>query len=307
MKHFKLLYCLLLILNSCTLENNYGVRLENDILAKTDKNYTHGTAIVRTAEKERFSEATQTLSGFLPALRLLDTDPVGYQKIKVKTSQEIHTPEDLSRRDLIQDDAPYAGYLSGSIARISEAEDIKLETTLEVGLTGPWSGAQAVQKFVHNTLDMGDKPSGWSHQLKNEPQLNLYHVRSWKKQYSSYLDFPSQFSASLGTVHTDVSYKTGLRAGYGLPDYDSMTGFSIFYFANAGAALIGRNAFYDGNLFRESHSVSARPVVGLIDTGAVVKYSGYSLAFKVTFSTQQFSQQSADYSIFGGLLFGLDW
>ena len=41
---------------------------------------------------------------------------------------------------------------------------------------GPCSGAEQVQRFVHEDLGMGDPPLGWDHQLDNTALLNFNYV-----------------------------------------------------------------------------------------------------------------------------------
>ena len=103
------------------------IRLENDLFAGTDRNYTNGVALM--AVSRDLSDAPR--AECLPApvrmyAQLIKFVNPGYwsgsgdvaisQNIVVKFGQSMYTPEDPLRTDLIVNDRPYAGLLYGGVA-----------------------------------------------------------------------------------------------------------------------------------------------------------------------------------------------
>ncbi|MBM4346519.1 MAG: lipid A deacylase LpxR family protein, partial [Deltaproteobacteria bacterium] len=104
----------------------------------------------------------------------------GYQRnIGLSLGQNIYTPEDISRRDLIKGDRPYAGwtYLALTFHVKNTAKMDVFEVTM--GLVGPASLAEETQRIVHRWLDTHD-PKGWRNQLKNEVGVNIGWQRNWR-------------------------------------------------------------------------------------------------------------------------------
>jgi hypothetical protein len=306
----KLIYTLLLgLLAGCSASSNYGLRLENDIVGDSDNNYTHGTYFQHNVDADKASKALRKVAETLPALTIFDTDPTELTRIKTEIGQEIHTPDDLREKELILYDVPYAGYLYGKVARVNATPKFKTESALSIGVVGPAAQADEVQWFVHHDLDMGADPVGWPNQLPNESTINFDYTRSRQWHTAKYLNAVSEIRFRLGTVHTDFRYSNGFRTGYNVPSFDgSHVGKpSVYLFGMFNTDLVGRNMFYDGTLFRDSHSVSTKHFVGSADTGIAAEYNGYSLKFKMTGTSKQYSEQEEDFEVYGGFTFGLDW
>jgi hypothetical protein len=92
----------------------------------------------------------------------------------------------------------------------------------------------------------------------------------------------------LGNVYTYLAAGYTLRLGEGLgSDFNHSRirpglpvwswgtpadGFNWHVFASAEGRLVGRNIFLDGNTFRDSHSVSKKPLVGDFEIGFTVSW-----------------------------------
>ena len=123
-----LLFCLLLILlfphaAQGQEDRNYGswsLYWENDYLAKTDSNYTNGGRLSWTSPWISWKpEGNSVPPGTTPWYHsLIKTLPFIYSPgheasmFFLAGGQNIYTPDDTDRQDLIVDDRPYAGYLS---------------------------------------------------------------------------------------------------------------------------------------------------------------------------------------------------
>ena len=74
------------------------------------------------------------------------------------------TPEDVTVEGPQFDDTPYAGHLSLSGTLWSWNADTITGFGAHIGVIGPESGAESVQKWVHKATG-SDKPQGWGNQL----------------------------------------------------------------------------------------------------------------------------------------------
>jgi hypothetical protein len=95
-------------------------------------------------------------------------------------TQLMSSPNDLEIEELQPDEPPYAGVLG--IHGSWSAYDNRRLTALQlyVGCMGPCSGAEHVQKFVHNDLGLGEDPQGWDNQLDTEWLGNVNFAWKWK-------------------------------------------------------------------------------------------------------------------------------
>ena len=208
--------------------------------------------------------------------------------------QEIYTPENigfgpssfgvgfsLDAFDLQTDDRPYAGYLylapqwerRGKVSFLGmDAVPARDRFSIELGVVGPASGAEAIQTRWHELFN-GVVPVGWDNQLENEFAFKLHAERTWllrhQVQDSSFgLEIMPTVGFDLGNVSTRLTAGAEVRAGFGdfrlfdLPSTGGGTDKGVYLFASAEGWAVGRNIFLDGNTFASSHSVDKEVWVG---------------------------------------------
>lgn len=93
--------------------------------------------------------------------------------------QMMVTPKDIKIADPDPDSAPYAGLLFLRSSYLAVHEDYADQLGLTLGILGPSSGAEEVQKFVHKVVG-ANEPQGWDHQLQDEPVAQLSRSRVWR-------------------------------------------------------------------------------------------------------------------------------
>lgn len=279
------------------------------MFAGTDRNYTNGMSLALISDDIRGRLRTHCLP--LPvavSARVLGTVEPGFwrraglasvsQNVVVRLGQNMYTPENRYRTDLIADDRPYAGLLYFGLAwnRRSHPEGAAHERLdsreLTLGVIGPASLAHQSQDVIHRLRGI-DRFQGWRHQLRNEPVLQLARERKYKPYaYGTTLrgwhgDVIGGYGLRLGNVETSVSAGLELRAGWNIPnDFGSYpirpggenrppsalssspgdaTGApaslqpGVHAFASVQAKAVAHDFSLDGNLFRSSHSVRRRP------------------------------------------------
>jgi len=254
-------------------------RLENDLFANTDQNYTNGVAFtavsndiigpVNTACLPAPVRLHAQLIRFLnPGFWEPEHGATATQNVVVKFGQSMFTPRDPARTDLIRDDRPYAGLLYVGMSwnrRTHEPrQNSEMLDTREItlGVIGPLALGRQAQNLVHDTIGV-DRFLGWDNQLKNEPALQLALDRKYRDYCSDGAIQPG-FSADtirslglrLGNIETSASMGVEGRIGWNLPN-DFGT-----YPIRPGAENRPPSSASPRNQDRPSESGPARPVPG---------------------------------------------
>jgi hypothetical protein len=289
----------------------FSFHLENDIFALTDRYYTHGVK----------------LSWITPDRMSQNSDPIFHQAISLSFGQNIYTPYDIEREDLIEDDRPYAGISYFTLA-VHRKKNQTMDTfEFLVGIVGPSSLAKQIQRFVHS-LYRGTRPQGWHHQLKDEIVFDLAYDKKWRifrsdKAKKMEYDLIGHVGGSLGTMITAFATGWQFRFGSNLPrDFGTFllrpggesgalfvehvnhrsdskkSGIHGFLYL-VGHAVI-RNIFLDGNTFQDSHRVEKYPFVGDIALGFVISKNRFKFSYAYVFRTKQFTTQAKPH-IFGAI------
>ncbi|RME32867.1 MAG: lipid A deacylase LpxR family protein [Gammaproteobacteria bacterium] len=299
----------------------FSIIFENDLFADRDENYTNGLQLGWVSgdlsayrDDPRLPDWSRPLIEHLPFIH-----DCGLQRsVALALGQKIFTPRDISRRDLIRDDRPYAGWLYGSAAFHNKNID-RLDTVeLQLGVVGPAALGEQAQNTVHRLRGI-PTARGWSNQLHNEPGLMLIyeHKRRLLRGETGSgwgMDVIGHFGAALGNVHTYLSSGMEARVGWNIPaDFGTSlirpggensapvdsnapryrarqrAGFHAFA-AVMGRAVL-RDIFLDGNTIGDSHSVDRRSVVGDLVTGFGLTWRGVKLTYARVFRTREFDGQ----------------
>lgn len=140
--------------------NEIGLQTDNDsyLLQGSDKYYTDGIFLYfRHALKVK--DSTQTT---------LANRVLGFE-----IGQKIFNPQggNVPSEDLI--DRPLAGYLyAGATLNLLYQNESNLKLSAQVGVVGPASKAEQLQKWVHSSFGFYE-PTGWEYQIQNNVELNL--------------------------------------------------------------------------------------------------------------------------------------
>jgi hypothetical protein len=235
-------------------------------------------------------------------------------KVELAIGQDMYTPRDISRTDLIEDDRPYAGYLYLASAYHRKSDSGKnwsqMDTTeIQIGIVGPSSLAEDAQKFVHRVRDL-QRPNGWEHQLEDELGVLLAFERKWLyhpcMNEGLCVDAMSHAGVALGNVMTYINAGGEVRFGWNIPrDFavsmirpagstwsSADNGFSSYIFAAVNGKAVFRDIFLDGNTFKDSHHVDKEPLLAEFSTGLTTRYQRVSLSAVYTHNTREFEGQA---------------
>lgn len=332
-------------------------RLENDLFADTDQDYTNGVSLTAVSQDlpTGFNPDCLPWPVRLHADLIARADPGFWhdgervtraRNVALKFGQSMYTPADRSRTDLIVDDRPYAGLLYLGLAwnhrRLNPHTNVETLDTREatIGIIGPMSLAHASQDWVHDRIGAG-KFQGWHNQLGNEPALQLMRERKYRDYRGPGPVIPGfaadrigAFGLHLGNIETSASASLEGRIGWNLPNdfgtYPIRPGDEnrppspeagaalatarprpgVHLFAVLEAKLVLHDFALDGNLFRDSHSVDRRPLVGQAAVGLSVQGPlaghGVKLAVMRVFRTREFSEQDSKHG-FGSIALSVDF
>jgi lipid A 3-O-deacylase len=292
----------------------FEVKFENDLFSGVDQHYTNG---IRVSWLSPEGDTIAPLQYVRDLLEELAQDTNKSTRFGLSAGQDLYTPRDRYRTDLITEDRPYAGWLYGGLSlhtvtdRGGERKDLE-SIELDVGLVGPYALGEQTQNFVHE-VRLIDTFDGWDNQLKNEIGLALHYERKWRLFDPVNLAGPIEFDAiphagvSVGNVVTQAIAGGALRWGWNLPhnfgppsviqggtsvDRFPEKSISAYLFASGQGRYVAHNIFLDGNTFRNSHDVDRTPLVGDVSLGAAILLGRFKLSYANAFRSKEFDSQS---------------
>lgn len=309
-------------------QGTWTLQVENDRFTNADRHYTNGMRLAWVSDSHEHgpSWAHELLQTLYPLA------PIRSGRIGFALGHNMYTPENTDSYDLVRDDRPYAGWLYGSVglqaetSQFGDTDEKRFDTIdsieLSVGVVGPAALGEPVQNEWHDIIGVA-RANGWSHQLKNEPAVNLAFERRWRPGTYQVIgtgletDFIPSLGGSLGNVFTQANagiifrFGSGLSIDYGPPLIRPSlsplaalkTGpeFSWYVFAGGSGRAVLRNIFLDGNTFADSHSVDKRPFVGDFLAGFAIVYRDVRVAFTHVMRTHEFEGQDEN-DRFGALV-----
>jgi len=303
------------------------LQMENDLFGfdNNDRYYTHGTKISwLSRDLSNYRELAALplwMRRFFEGMPFVN-DQGDQRSVSVSLGQNIYTPADKEQSALIADDRPYAGitYLGLGLHSKSPRQMDTLE--LALGVVGRHSYAEDCQKVIHKWIDSA-APQGWSHQLHDEPVLNLYFERKWKafsagSSRGPGSDFIPHIGVAGGNAYTGINLGGQMRFGWNLPNdfgtYLIRTGadgnapvndadprfsspfqrFGIHLFFAVDGRVVARNILLDGNTFQDSHSVAREPFVADLIGGIGVIIDRFKITYSYVRRTKEFATQKYD-------------
>ncbi len=295
----------------------FNLLVENDVFAGTDRNYTSGVMLNYVSGINEGPRRLRDLGITFPGI-----EPNDRMHVALSLGHEIYTPTDITAKELLEDDRPYAGHVFLGAGFITENPD-EIETwRLSLGLVGPGARAEVIQNNLHREID-SDEALGWDNQLKNEVVLSMAYEKKWLRlaraktwDNSLEFDFLPHASAAIGTPLTYaggggmVRIGQGLEHDYGPPRvrpslpvsqyFQRDGGYSWYFFVGLDVRFIAHNLFLDGNNFEDSHRVDREDFVADLQSGFVWNNRRFRLAYSMIYRSREFVQQE-ERDLFGSL------
>ncbi len=306
------------------LSNTLTLHLENDLFASDnhDRHYTHGTKISwisRDLSNYRDIEGMPIWMHRVMERMPFVNDPEEQRSVSLSLGQNIYTPEDKERVDLIPEDRPYAGvtYLGLGLHSRNRRQMDTLE--FDLGIVGRHSYAEDCQQEVHRIVE-SIRPKGWPNQLHDEPLLNVHFERKWRMPGARIpeglgLDCIPHLGVAMGNALTGVNLGGQVRFGWNLPNdfgtyrirqgsdssapvddadprfFRPFRRFGIHLFLAVDGNAVARNILLDGNTFHDSHSVNKKPFVADLIGGVGMIIHRVKITYSYVHRTKEFEAQ----------------
>ncbi len=246
---------------------------DNDFFLGDDSGYTNGLffSLYELENSDKKIEPSWMLS---PLKWSIESESALSKINSYTVGQVIITPDDITQKVPPSNSTPYAGMLFLNDTYISSNKKYADAIRVTLGVVGPISGAEHVQKEIHRIVGAND-PKGWDTQLNNELVFQFSRARAWRSWVSENqrFDIVNMLDVSLGTISSSVSASSMIRYGKNLEkSYET-----ILYaqkrtsnpvsvkkehwnvFASIYTKYLFNSIFLDGNTFEKSRSVDYDP------------------------------------------------
>lgn len=299
--------------------------LENDSFTGSDNNYTNGLGVtwVSPAVSLNDDNFVGRWARLWSALPFVANE--GYTTYASWTlAQEMNTPDDIRDPNPSADDQPYSGILYVDSTLYARKQDWTHAWQLKLGVVGPASQADGVQRDFHKLIG-ADDPKGWHTQLPNEPVINVSYTvahlaaagragrsAEWRVVPVATVGVGNYFTGAGVGVYGEVGWNlvdalgvTALRSGLNAASsvgVGPLNRWSVSFFGGVGAYGVAHYLPLDGTVFRDSRSVNSEPLVGMGSFGLCVRRGGFTLSvartiFSDTFDTQRRATEFGTVSI----------
>lgn len=218
------LICAVLSLAQSLFADTVSVVIDNDAFVGRDGGgYTNGIRIGWLSEElDRDVNTSENIYASLmiraaKRIPFLHLDRQKKLHVGVSVNQVMTTPSGISNSEPDYYDYPYSGYLRASFFILEWNREKYDEYSFNIGVVGPASGAENVQRFTHKVL--GDKdPKGWDNQLGNHLTAGAAYehgAKHWTGNFNDALsaDWINVFRLEAGSYYSGISGGTVWRFG----------------------------------------------------------------------------------------------
>lgn len=294
----------------------FTINFENDLFTGTDQGYSNGVRFAYTSGEDNAPKYLDKASSFLPLI-----NDHGKKRVTLAGGQSIYTPSDITNPNFIPNDFLYAGWLYGTLGRVSDHGDSYDYSSLTLGIVGPSARGREAQEKVHHIVS-ADQPNGWDHQLRDEIGINYAYEKKWRhiletEKNGFGVDVIPHVGVNLGNIITQANVAATFRLGYdlhsdygpsrtkqNLPGSDFFTPtkkLSGYLFAVFEARAVGRNIFIDGNTFGSGPHLNHRALVHSRQFGVSITYEDLRISFSRVFVSEEFKEQAGQGTEYGAL------
>jgi len=299
-----------------------SVVFENDSIASgTDRNYTNGVRLTYHDTNANIPSVVKKVVDWLPMFDINKTSSIFYS-----LGQNLYTPTDITKAAQVAGERPWASFLYGSVGMNTTKDNHMDEIEMTLGMIGPASMGEQVQKAIHKHVTNSPEPRGWGNQLDNEAGVILSWQRRWPTALVidggglSFLLSP-YFGGSVGNIYTYANTGVGFRIGSERSTWTdtplrvrpALAGTGYFdipkdkwdwhIFGGLEGRAVARNIFLDGNTFGNSYSVDKKPFVWDANIGLGLTYDRIRISYTLVYRAREFETQDKG-DVFGALSVG---
>jgi len=242
-------------------------------------------------------------------------------------SQNLFTPNNISKTEIQRDDRPYAAtlYISHLLISSDKFKQQKLTTSVSLGTIGKYAFGKEIQSWFHGIIDY-QKPQGWNNQIKTDVILN-YFINYEKMVFSptENLEIIGNVGGNVGTLYNNVGIGLQFRAGifnnyfsnYERPAFSSSTvengnkKSQFYFYMKTDVTAVMDNAVLQGGFFTHDSSPyviskdSLSRVFMQYEYGIVFAHRRFGIGFYEKLRTPEYknfyTQQIGNLTLYFGL------
>ena len=222
-------------------------------------------------------------------------------------------PEDSTISAPIPGDRAFAGWLHADVTANIISEKRLTSFGLVAGITGPESGAEALQKGFHHLISQVDPP-GWRYQLGFFPAASVSYTDQLRFALTGfdshdYIDVVPSWSAQLGNARTSAYGDVQARFGYHVshpwsPAARARAGardFGVWLYGGMRESLVLYDQLLDRSYAKNdtTFSVSRIPWVYSYDFGIAVRRHSLTITFGGTHVAQEYRTEEVPNHSYG--------
>ncbi len=257
---------------------------ENDSHYGTDRDYTNGVQLSTKQARDHGARAVTDA-----VCRWFDCGDNTFLSSQANVGQLMYTPRDITRSEAQTQDRPWAGllYYEQAVSLLSPDQRTLTTLTGQIGVTGPASLAEPVQKLAHRLLDR-PRPQGWDHQiggtlgiLASAERRTALDALSADLGRDVHVNTATYWRLTAGNLQTYAAAGLAIVIGKDLPPVSPpppgignklRTGVPVITscmapwlqctaFGSVEARVVAYNVFLDGRLLKDDPSVRRRNFV----------------------------------------------
>ncbi|MCX6278415.1 MAG: lipid A deacylase LpxR family protein [Bacteroidetes bacterium] len=277
------------------------INFDNDILDYTDRFYTNGIKIDLIAPGLQMNPISRLMTPYWRS---------GINYYGLSLVQNMFTPSTTKTGGILFGDRPYSAYLFLGCFKITNDRLRKLRQTseLDLGIIGPGSYGEWVQRSFHNSVPSNNEPLGWEYQVKNDLVLN--YSLGFEKGILSAKNYDMQLTAkgNLGTLYTNISGGFLFRTGWMNPYFSNLgiskkrqtvqsglKKFQCYFFVKGSGQLVGYDATLQGGFFNKSsvYTIPSKDVSRFVfkgSAGITISNNGFGLDIEQFFLSPEYHQ-----------------
>lgn len=231
------------------------------------------------------------------------TEKLAKNITEFRIGQYMYNPQSPDVEKTIYHDRPFAGYLfaEAGINKFYYNEDV-LKVNLQVGVVGPESMADDLQKLIHDTFGY-DAVRGWQYQIQTTFALQgnvMYSKKILPNRFKEKIDFHIQGDLNIGTIWMGASvgpmarislkrplqpiYNSALHGAALNPDKESYKDQKEFFlYLNPSINYQRYDATIQGSMFNDESPITFPLIPFRFNAEAGIKYRNnhwnYSYSF----------------------------
>jgi hypothetical protein len=281
----------------------------------TDKDYTNGFRLTIDRNSDSFRlHRWKIFEKWVPAYGSCHVAQPAQKKCISSAfhfGQQFYTPDDISIRELIPNDWPYAGwlYVGGSwrAASINQA----VISDAYVGFTGKPSLGREVQTQWHKIVS-ATKPEGWDNQIGTRLGINVAHSRHWAvkdlmRDGRRWLEVTPFVGGNAGNIMVDGYAGGRVKLGYNITrdwthsaigpaaispralerEGTKQSNFEAFISVDGRGRVVPYNVFLDA---AEHHTIHRRHAIGEMAVGVGIRVSRFMFTYRVAKISKEYDE-----------------